>query len=139
MYRLLTALASGVLLGLGLAISGLLNPAKVQAFLDITGAWDPSLVLVLAAGVAVTMIGYRLVRSLGRPLFDTEIHLPTKTKIDAPLIAGSAIFGVGWGLAGLCPGPAITALSLGLVPATIFTAAMLAGMVVHDRFVAPKG
>ncbi|HQS47760.1 MAG: hypothetical protein B7Y12_07860 [Rhizobiales bacterium 24-66-13] len=137
--RILTALAAGLLFGLGLAISGLLNPAKVKAFLDITGAWDPSLIFVLSAGVIVAFIGYRLAFALHKPLFDDQLHLPTKTRIDRPLIIGSAIFGVGWGLAGFCPGPAIASLALGLLPAAIFAVAMFVGMVTHDRFLAGKG
>lgn len=137
--RILTALAAGLLFGLGLAISGLLNPAKVKAFLDITGAWDPSLIFVLGAGVVVAFIGYRIAFTINKPLFDDQLHLPTKTRIDRPLIIGSAIFGVGWGLAGFCPGPAIASLSLGLAPAIIFAAAMFIRMVAHDRFLAGKG
>jgi uncharacterized membrane protein YedE/YeeE len=137
--RILTALAAGLLFGLGLAISGLLNPAKVKAFLDITGAWDPSLIFVLGAGVVVAFIGYRIAFTINKPLFDDQLHLPTKTRIDRPLILGSAIFGVGWGLAGFCPGPAIASLSLGLAPAVVFALAMFIGMVAHDRFLAGEG
>lgn len=137
--RILTALAAGVLFGLGLAISGLLNPAKAKAFLDITGAWDPSLIFVLGAGVVVAFVGYRIAFAINKPLFDDQLHLPTKTRIDRPLILGSAIFGVGWGLAGFCPGPEIAFLSLGLVPAVIFVVAMFIGMVTHDRLLAGKG
>ncbi|GAA4184619.1 MAG: hypothetical protein B7X99_03040 [Rhizobiales bacterium 17-65-6] len=139
LLRMLTALAAGLLFGLGLAISGLLNPAKVKAFLDITGAWDPSLIFVLGAGVIVAFIGYRIAFAVNKPLLDAQLHLPAKTRIDRPLILGSAIFGVGWGLAGFCPGPAIASLSLGLLPAVIFAVAMVIGMVTHDRFLAGKG
>ena len=136
--RILMSLAAGLLFGLGLAISGLLNPAKVKAFLDVTGAWDPSLIFVLGAGVVVVFIGYRMAFAIKKPLFDDQLHLPTKTRIDRPLIIGSSIFGVGWGLAGFCPGPAIASLSLGLLPAVIFAVAMFIGMVTHDRFLAGK-
>ncbi|OJY71950.1 MAG: hypothetical protein BGP12_12610 [Rhodospirillales bacterium 70-18] len=139
LLRMLTALAAGLLFGLGLAISGLLNPAKVKAFLDITGAWDPSLIFVLGAGVIVAFIGYRIAFAINKPLLDAQLHLPAKTRIDRPLILGSAIFGVGWGLAGFCPGPAIASLSLGLLPTVIFAVAMVIGMVTHDRFLAGKG
>ena len=139
LLRMLTALAAGLLFGLGLAISGLLNPAKVKAFLDISGAWDPSLIFVLGAGVIVAFIGYRIAFAVNKPLLDAQLHLPAKTRIDRPLILGSAIFGVGWGLAGFCPGPAIASLSLGLLPAVIFAVAMVIGMVTHDRFLAGKG
>lgn len=137
--RILTALSAGLLFGLGLAVSGLLNPAKVKAFLDITGAWDPSLIFVLGAGVVVAFIGYRIAFAINKPLLDDRLHLPTKTRIDRPLVLGSAIFGVGWGLVGFCPGPAIASLSLGLLPAVIFAVAMFIGMVTHDRFLAGKG
>lgn len=136
--RILTALVAGILFGLGLAISGLLNPAKVKAFLDVAGAWDPSLIFVLGAGVIVAFIGYRIAFATSRPLFDVQRHLPAKTRIDRPLIVGSAIFGVGWGLSGFCPGPAIASLSLGLLPAVIFAVAMFVGMVAHDRFLTGK-
>lgn len=136
--RILMSLAAGLLFGLGLAISGLLNPAKVKAFLDVTGAWDPSLIFVLGAGVVVAFIGYRIAFAINKPLFDDKLQLPTKTRIDRPLIIGSSIFGVGWGLAGFCPGPAIASLSLGLLPAVIFAVAMFIGMVTHDRFLAGK-
>ena len=116
-----------------------LIPAKVKAFLDITGAWDPSLIFVLGAGVIVAFIGYRIAFAVNKPLLDAQLHLPAKTRIDRPLILGSAIFGVGWGLAGFCPGPAIASLSLGLLPAVIFAVAMVIGMVTHDRFLAGKG
>lgn len=139
LLRILTALVAGLLFGLGLAVSGLLNPAKVKAFLDITGAWDPSLIFVLGAGVVVAFIGYRIAFAVSKPLLDDQLHLPTKTRIDRPLVIGSAIFGVGWGLAGFCPGPAIASLSLGLLPAVIFAIAMLIGMVTHDRLLAGKG
>ncbi len=110
-----------------------------QGFLDISGAWDPSLAFVLGAGLIVSFVGYRLAFARNKPMFDDQLHLPTKTRIDGPLIIGSAIFGVGWGLAGFCPGPAITALSLGMIAPVIFAVAMLAGMLVHDRFMAGKG
>lgn len=138
-FRLLAALAAGHLLGLGLAVSGMLNPAKVKAFLDVVGAWDPSLLFVLGAGVLGAFVGYRLAFALGRPPLDNRLHLPAKAQIDRPLIAGSAIFGVGWGLVGFCPGPAVSSLSTGLAPAEVFAIAMLVGMVFHDRFVAAKG
>lgn len=137
--RFLVALAAGLLFGLGLAISGMLNPAKVQAFLDVAGAWDPSLVFVLGAGVLVAFLGYRLALAFDKPLLDSRLHLPAKAQIDRPLVVGSALFGVGWGLVGFCPGPAIASLSLGLAPAVVFVIAMLVGMVVHDRFAVSRG
>lgn len=139
LFRMLVSLASGLLFGLGLSLSGMLDPARVRAFLDVTGAWNPSLIVVLGAGVIVAFIGYRIAFAAGRPWLDTAHHLPGKSRIDRSLILGAAIFGVGWGLAGYCPGPAIASLSLGLTPAAIFVAAMALGMVFHDRLVASKG
>ena len=107
------------------------NPAKVLNFLDVagigSGVWDPSLAFVLAGAIAVTFVGYKLVLRRGQPIFGETFHLPTAQDIDTRIIAGPAIFGIGWGLAGFCPGPAFTALTSG-VPAAIFVAAMLAGM-----------
>ena len=126
--RPLASLLVGVVFGLGLVISGLANPAKVLNFLDVAGAWDPSLAFVMAGAVATTWLGYRLVLARPKPAFDACFHLPGATAIDGRLLAGAAMFGVGWGLAGYCPGPAITALPL-LNPATlVFVAAMLLGM-----------
>jgi hypothetical protein len=129
------ALASGAVFGLGLSLSGMLDPARVQGFLDVFGAWDPSLAFVLGGAVAVAMIGVVFMRRMARPLLDTVFDLPTATKIDARLTIGSAIFGVGWGLAGFCPGPALSALSLGLMPVVAFVVAMVVGMIVHEHLV----
>jgi uncharacterized protein len=126
--RVLASLAAGLLFGLGLVLSGMSDPAKVLNFLDLAGTWDPSLAFVMAGAVAVTFAGYRLVLGRGRPLFDTALHLPTATKADPPLIAGSAVFGLGWGLAGFCPGPAFTAIALFAPGTLIFVPAMIAGM-----------
>lgn len=133
--KVAVALVSGAVFGLGLYLSGMLDPVRGQGFLDVFGAWDPSLAFVLSGAVAVAMIGTALMRRMVRPILDTAFHLPTATTIDARLVIGSAIFGVGWGLAGFCPGPALSALSLGLVPVVAFVAAMVVGMAVHDRLV----
>ena len=126
--RPLANLVAGVVFGLGLVISGLANPAKVLNFLDLAGAWDPSLAFVMAGAVLSAALGYRVVLARPAPAFDSRFHLPTATAIDRRMLAGAAIFGVGWGLSGYCPGPAITALPL-LNPATlVFVAAMLLGM-----------
>jgi uncharacterized membrane protein YedE/YeeE len=125
--RGITALMSGVIFGLGLAISQMINPAKVTGFLDVTGNWDPSLALVMGGAVAVTFIAFRLTRRSGTPLFDSMFHRPGKTRIDAPLVLGSAVFGVGWGLSGYCPGPGIATLVTGSSEALVFVAAMIAG------------
>ena len=129
--RTIATLICGSLFGLGLSISGMLDPDRVRGFLNVTGAWDPSLIFVLAGGVIVATIGYRLLR-LPRPLLDRRFDLPTKTAIDAPLLLGSAIFGIGWGIAGFCPGPAIALLTLGIGPAFLFVVTMLVAMITHD-------
>ena len=130
--RVLSALAAGLLFGLGLTVSGMIDPARIVAFLDVTGAWNPSLLIVMAAALAVSFVGYRIVLAREKPAFEPSFQLPTKTVIDRPLLVGSALFGAGWGLAGLCPGPAISAAALGLPEIYAFVAAMLAGMVLQD-------
>lgn len=132
--QVLAALAAGTIFGFGLALSGMLDPVRVQGFLDVFGAWDPSLAFVLGGAVAVAMGGVAWIRQMSRPLLADSFHLPMNSRIDAPLVIGSAIFGLGWGLGGFCPGPAIASLSLGLTPSLIFVAFMQAGMVAHDRF-----
>lgn len=127
--RWFSVLVSGLLFGAGIALSGMINPAKVLNFFDVAGTWDPSLAFVMAGGVLTAMIGYRLIfKNHSAPLFDSKFHLPTKTDIDAPLVAGSAVFGVGWGLAGFCPGGSIPALGLGEPQAFVFVAGMLVGL-----------
>ena len=124
---LLTALVSGLLFGAGLALSGMVNPAKVLNFLDLAGTFDPTLVFVLGGAVVTTFIGYKLMLP-PRPLFAERFQWPTKTDIDGRLVAGAAIFGIGWGLSGFCPGPALGAVvSLRLEP-FLFIAAMALGM-----------
>lgn len=130
--RIFSAFAAGLLFGIGLVVSQMIDPAKVIGFLDIAGAWDPSLALVMGAALVVTFIGYTLVFKRGKPLFEPSFQLPTKSAVDRPLLAGSALFGVGWGLSGLCPGPAIAGLSLGQVEIYVFVAAMVAGMLLRD-------
>jgi uncharacterized protein len=131
----------GLLFGSGLVVAGMSNPAKVQNFLDLaaipSGGWDPSLAFVMGGGALVTYIGYRLVLKRKRPLFDTQFHMPKAKHIDMPIVVGPAIFGIGWGLGGFCPGPAFTALGTGSTPAMLFVAAMLVGMV-SARFIALK-
>jgi uncharacterized membrane protein YedE/YeeE len=120
--------AVGLLFGLGLLVSGMADPAKVLAFLDVTGRWDPSLALVMAGAVAVSAAGYRLARRRGRPVLAPRLDVPARRDLDGRLIAGAAIFGLGWGLAGLCPGPALTLLTVAPAEAVTFVAAMVAGM-----------
>lgn len=131
--QVVTALAAGTVFGLGLAMSGMLDPARVRGFLDIFGAWDPSLAFVLGGAVTVALAGMAVLRRLRRPAFDEGFHLPATSPIDRRLVLGSAIFGIGWGMAGFCPGPALASLSLGLAPVVLFVIAMLAGMTLHDR------
>ena len=140
--RLLAALAAGLIFGLGLSLSGMLDPARVQGFLDVTGAfdrrqaWDPTLAFVLGGAVSVAGLGYAVARRLPRPALAIAFDLPTNHRIDSSLIGGAALFGIGWGLSGLCPGPAVAALSTGALPVAVFVAAMLVGMTAHQRFVA---
>jgi len=123
----LASLLAGLLMGSGLAIAQMINPEKVIAFLDFAGNWDPSLAVVLCAALAVSFIGYRLTIGRDQPLLANAFHIPDRRDIDMPLVAGAAIFGIGWGLGGYCPGPAIGALSLGMWEPLIFVAAMLVG------------
>ena len=127
MKNLLT-LISGLLFGFGLLLSGMADPAKVQNFLDLFGTWDPSLAFVMGGAIAVTMPGFWLVIRRNKPFFNEVFYLPSRTDLDARLITGAAIFGVGWGLGGFCPGPAITALPLAAEGTLIFVATMLTGM-----------
>ena len=131
--RILAGLGAGLLFGLGLAVSQMVNPAKVLAFLDVAGAWDPSLALVMAGAVAVTWVGYRLVLDRSRPILGESFQLPTRTDIDAPLLIGAVIFGLGWGLAGLCPGPAIASIAYLQTESFYFLPALFAGMFLARR------
>lgn len=125
--RDLAALAAGTLFGLGLALAGMVDPHKVLAFLDLAGDWDPSLLFVLGAAVLTAGLGLRLLRHRPRPLFDADFHPPTARSIDGALLLGSALFGLGWGLAGYCPGPALASLGLANAEAAWFVPALLAG------------
>ena len=132
--RNLSSFLAGLLFGLGLIISGMANPAKILGFLDLAGRWDPSLVFVMIGAVALASIGFFASRRTGKPLLDETRHLPTKKKVDVQLVAGSAIFGVGWGVAGFCPGPVVVAVGAGKFGAVVFLAAMLAGMLAFKMF-----
>lgn len=129
MLRLVSAAAIGLVFGLGIAISGMANPAKVLNFFDVFGTWDPSLMLVMGSALTVTFIGYRFVLKRPAPVFDRSFHLPTKRDFDLPLVAGSAVFGIGWGIAGFCPGGAIPALGTGETSALIFVGAIILGII----------
>lgn len=127
MGKVITFLA-GLIFGLGLVVSGMANPAKVLNFLDVAGTWDPSLAFVMGGAVAVTALGFRLVLAWPKPLLASRFQLPNRRDIDLRLLVGPAIFGLGWGLSGLCPGPALTSLSLGNSAVLVFVPAMLVGM-----------
>jgi uncharacterized protein len=122
----------GLLFGLGLLLAGMTNPAKVLAFLDLAGAWDPSLALVMGGGIVVGLGAFTLAKRRQRTLLGGPLMLPTATAMDRRLLGGSALFGVGWGLAGFCPGPAVVSLGLGDARVVIFVAAMLVGMAVFE-------
>lgn len=126
--RNLAGLAAGLIFGIGLVISGMANPAKVLNFLDIFGTWDPSLAFVMGGAILVTAPGFRLVTQRRTPLFADRFNLPTRSDLDRRLITGAAIFGVGWGLGGFCPGPAFTALPMAATGTLIFVPFMLLGM-----------
>jgi uncharacterized protein len=130
MKRIVSALVAGLVFGTGIAISGMGNPAKVLNFFDVLGSWDPSLAFVMGGALITTTIGYRLIFARRQvPLFDTRFHLPTARGIDAKLVGGSALFGLGWGISGFCPGGAIPALGIAPWPTALFLAAMGAGIV----------
>lgn len=133
MRQVLAALLSGSVFGVGLAWSGMTDPARVLGFLDLAGDWDPTLLLVMAGALAVAAPAFRLVLGRPGPLLGGAFHLPGKTRIDAPLLTGAAIFGIGWGLAGLCPGPALAGLVTGSPQVVVFVLAMLAGQWLAGR------
>lgn len=126
----LTALAAGLLFGAGVTLSGMVNPMKVQNFMDIFGRWDPTLIFVMAGALAVTYAGYRLVLNAPRPRFAAAFVIPSLQGIDERLIGGAVVFGLGWGLTGFCPGPAIASLVFGQWPSVLFVIAMAAGMAI---------
>lgn len=131
------SLLAGVVFGLGLSISGMIDPARVLGFLDIaSGHWDPSLIFVLAGAAIIAMPGVFMQRRLSRPWLDERFHLPVKTRIDSSLLLGASIFGIGWGIAGFCPGPAIAAISTARPLVFLFVATMAVGMLAWDRLFA---
>jgi uncharacterized protein len=143
--RNIAALAAGLLFAVGLVVSGMTQPAKVMGFLNVLGLqqgiswkaeagfWDPSLAFVMGGALMVTLIAFAVQPKQGKPWFDTKFHLPAREKVDGPLIAGAALFGAGWGLAGYCPGPALVSLIPGGASALTFTLAMIVGMVLAKR------
>ena len=129
---LFTSLLAGLVFGLGLIVSGMANPAKVLGFLDLAGAWDPSLALVMAGAIGVSFFAFLFAKKRSRSLMGADMKLPTGRTIDRRLVIGSTLFGIGWGVAGFCPGPGLVALGLGEVKALIFVAAMLVGMALFE-------
>ena len=129
--RLVPPLVSGMLFGAGLAVSGMTDPARVRGFLDVFGAWDPTLAFVMGGAVLVMAAAWRLRSRMLRPVFGEKFSLPDRTDLDARLIAGAVLFGIGWGIAGLCPGPALASLALSPAAVIPFVIAMLAGMVLQ--------
>ena len=132
MKRLAVAFASGVIFAIGLGISGMTHPSKVLAFLDFGGDWDPSLALVMGGGVLVNLVFFQLALRRGAPLMAASFSVPPQARLDAALVGGSALFGVGWGLGGFCPGPAIVSAVTGAAPVVAFVVAMLASMAIFD-------
>jgi len=137
--RAVLALLSGLIFGLGLMLGGMSNPAKVKAFLDLAGAWDPSLALVMGGAVGVGLLAFAYAKRQSRAWSGDAMEIPNNKRIDARLAVGGLLFGVGWGIAGFCPGPALVALGQGMEAAWIFVPAMLLGIWLHDRFFAARG
>ncbi len=134
MGKSISALIAGLVFGLGLSVAEMVNPEKVLGFLDLFGNWDPSLAFVMGGALIVTAIGYRLVWTRSKPVFEAKFQVPGNRTIDKRLMIGAVLFGIGWGLVGLCPGPAIASLTFGGTPALAFGAAMLAGVVLFEVF-----
>lgn len=130
--NLFTSLLAGLVFGLGLIVSGMADPAKVLGFLDLAGAWDPSLALVMGGAIGVGLVAFTVARSRTTSLLGEPMRLPTATQIDRRLVGGSLLFGIGWGIAGFCPGPALVALGMGQGQAVVFVVAMLAGMAIYE-------
>lgn len=133
------AFAAGLLFGLGLSLGGMTQPAVVLGFLDIFGAWDPRLVFVMAGAVLTTAVGYRLVLRRPRPLLAERFQWPTSRRIDARLVGGAVLFGIGWGIAGYCPGPALASLGAGAPALLMLVACMIAGWWLAARLLPPAG
>ncbi|MBV2190053.1 DUF6691 family protein [Providencia rettgeri] len=129
---ILIALISGLLFGLGLVVAGMGNPAKILAFLDITGTWDPSLLITMAVGMVISGITFLWVKKRSVSVLNCPLQIPTNQTIDKKLVTGSVLFGVGWGLAGICPGPALLLTGMGITQGIIFTLAMIAGMAIFQ-------
>lgn len=126
--KLVFAGLTGLVFGIGIALSGMMNPAKVLNFFDVAGTWDPSLAFVMGGALVVTAVGYRLVWRKSQPLFGAAFQIPANTQIDRKLVGGSALFGIGWGIAGFCPGAALPALGTGRWEVVLFVVAVIAGL-----------
>ncbi len=130
--QIVTAFVTGLLFGLGLILSGMTDPTKVTGFLDIAGTWNPSLIFVMGGAILIAMVAFRIAGTRTHALLGGAMHLPTARQIDKRLILGGVIFGIGWGLAGYCPGPALASLATGGIKPLIFVLAMLAGMAIYE-------
>ncbi|MBB5514414.1 hypothetical protein FHS89_000412 [Rubricella aquisinus] len=128
MMRFVTAYIAGLIFGIGIVLSGMANPAKVLNFFDIAGTWDPSLAFVMGGALAVTMLGYQIVLRRDRPRYARIFHLPSAREIDPKLVGGAALFGIGWGIAGFCPGGVLPVIGLGRIEIFAFVAALVAGI-----------
>ena len=138
MKKLVVSIITGLLFGAGLALSGMTHPQKIQGFLDITGDWDPTLLFVLAGAVGVTIITFRFILKRKTPFLDDRFYLTSKSKVDVPLVVGSAVFGIGWGIGGLCPGPALAMAASPNREFWIFFPALIAGTLIHSFLWKPK-
>jgi uncharacterized membrane protein YedE/YeeE len=130
----LASFVSGLLFAVGLAIAGMTRPAKVVGFLDLAGAWDPSLAFVMVGAIAVYAVAHRVIMRRPTPLFDVRFHVPKRTDLDPRLLLGAAVFGVGWGLGGFCPGPGLASVVTGALPAPLFVLGMAGGILIEQRF-----
>lgn len=137
--RLFSTYLIGLVFGVGISISGMANPAKVINFFDVAGSWDPSLIFVMGGAVVVAFLGYRIVLRRPAPIIDATFHLPDNPRIDARLLGGAAVFGLGWGIAGFCPGGALPALGTGRIEVVAFVAALIAGIFVAKGLMALSG
>ena len=131
---IIIALVSGILFGLGLLLAGMGDPAKILAFLDVTGNWDPSLLVTMAVAMVISGIAFQLVKKRKTSVLNCPLQIPTSKIIDKKLVIGSVLFGLGWGLGGICPGPAILLTGMGLTQGILFTLAMIAGMAIFQLF-----
>ena len=138
MRNFFPGLIVGVIFGAGLALSDMVNPARVQAFLDLAGAWDPTLMFVMGAALVPSAIAYIIRRRMTRPLLGERFSIPESRTLDRQLLVGAAMFGIGWGLVGFCPGPAVAGMVLGAWQPWLFVVAMLAGMMMHHVFTATR-